>query len=154
MNMSEPQARREAVINASIGSIWSVITDISQLHKVNPGVVKATGAMNKEGSLRSCEMNNNGKKGTMTERLIELVPERKTVWLLENDTMGMSKMLRNTRFVFLLERIDEGRTKVVNETHYEPANLAARILNAVMMRKKIGRAQDQILRNIRALTER
>ena len=99
-------------------------------------------------------MNNNGKKGTMTERLIELVPERKTVWLLENDTMGMSKMLRNTRFVFLLERIDERRTKVVNETHYEPANLAARILNAVMMRKKIGRAQDQILRNIRALTER
>jgi len=45
--MSRLQVRAEAVINAPIGTIWSVITDINVLHKINPGVIKATGTMNR-----------------------------------------------------------------------------------------------------------
>ena len=44
--MSKLQARNEAIINAPVSKIWSLITDINQLHKVNPGVIKATGSMN------------------------------------------------------------------------------------------------------------
>ena len=43
--MSKLQARNEAVIDAPIATIWSVITDITVLHRINPGVVRATGAM-------------------------------------------------------------------------------------------------------------
>jgi len=152
--MSKLQARNEAVINAPISSIWAIITDINLLQKVNPGVIKATGRMDKQGETRTCEMNNNGRKGTMTEKLIELVPEKKTVWAIESDTMGMAKMLKDPRFCFYLEKLDDNKTKIVNESYYEPANLMVRIMNALMMKKKMGQIQGQILSNIKSIAEK
>jgi hypothetical protein len=152
--MPQLQARAEAVINAPIGAIWSVITDINVLHKINPGVIKATGTMNRINGTRTCEIDNKGRKGTMTEKLIEFVPETKTVWTIESDTMGMSKMLKDTRFCFTLERMSDTKTKVVNETWYRPANIIAKIMNKVMMKSMILKAQETILDNIKALTEK
>lgn len=152
--MSKLQARNEVIINAPVSNIWAVITDINLLHKTNPGVIKATGSMDKQGDTRTCEFINRGKKGTMTERLIELVPEKKTVWTIENDTMGMSKMLNGTRFCFLLEKLDESKTRVTNESYYQPANFFVSMMNALMMRKKMGQIQEQILTNIKSLTEK
>lgn len=147
------QARNEAVINAPVDRIWAIITDIDQLHKVNPGVVKATGAMDRLNATRTCEIVNGGRKGTMTERLIELEPNKRTVWTIESDTMGMGKLLNDTRFIFHLERVDDQRTRVISETHYAPANLMARVMNALMMRRMIGKAQASILQNISTLTK-
>jgi uncharacterized protein YndB with AHSA1/START domain len=152
--MSKLQVRNEAVINAPISSIWAIITDIDVLHKVNPEVVKASGRMDKQGETRTCQIDNKGRKGTMTEKLMELVPEKKTVWTIENDTIGMSKMLKNTQFVFNLEKLDDDKTKVINETYYQPANLIAKIMNGLMMKKMIGKAQEEILNNIKSLTEK
>jgi uncharacterized protein YndB with AHSA1/START domain len=152
--MSQLQARNEAVINAPISSIWAILTDITVLPKVNPGVVKATGRMDKQGETRTCEVDNKGRKGTITEKLIELLPEKKTVWTIESDTMGMRKMLKDTRFVFTLEKLGNNQTKVVNETFYQPANFMATIMNRLMMRKMILKAQEQILANIKLLTEK
>lgn len=152
--MSKLQARNEAIVNAPISSIWAIITDINLLQKVNPGVIKATGRMDKQGETRTCEMNNNGRKGTMTEKLIELVPEKKTVWAIESDTMGMAKMLKDPRFCFYLEKLDDNKTKIVNESYYEPANLIVRIMNALMMKKKMGQIQGQILSNIKSIAEK
>ncbi len=152
--MSKLQARNEAIVNAPISSIWAIITDINLLQKVNPGVIKATGRMDKQGETRTCEMNNNGRKGTMTEKLIELVPEKKTVWAIESDTMGMTKMLKDPRFCFYLEKLDDNKTKIVNESYYEPANLIVRIMNALMMKKKMGQIQGQILSNIKSIAEK
>lgn len=152
--MSRLQARNEATMNAPISLIWSIITDINALHRVNPGVVRATGRMDKQGETRTCEINNNGRKGTMTEKLIELVPEKKTVWTIETDTMGMSKMLKNTRFEFHLQSIGAGKTLVINETYYEPVSLMAKLLNGIMMKKIIRKTQAQILRNIEVLAQK
>ncbi len=152
--MSKLQARNEAIINAPISSIWAIITDINLLQKVNPGVIKATGRMDKQGETRTCEMNNNGRKGTMTEKLVELVPEKKTVWAIESDTMGMAKMLKDPRFCFYLEKLDANKTKIINESYYEPANLMVRIMNALMMKKKMGQIQGQILSNIKSIAEK
>jgi hypothetical protein len=99
-------------------------------------------------------MNNNGKKGTMTEKLIELVPEKKTVWAIESDTMGMAKMLKDPRFCFYLEKLDDNKTKIINESYYEPANFMVRIMNALMMKKKMGQIQGQILSNIKSIAEK
>ena len=151
--MNTLQVRNEAVINAPVEKIWRLITDISMLHKVNPGIVKASGRMDAQGETRTCEVNNNGRKGMMVENLIEMVPEKKTVWSIERDTMGMSKMLADTRFIFNLEKVSDTKTKVVNETYYRPRNFLARIMNGLMMKRMISRAQTQILSNIRILTE-
>jgi Polyketide cyclase / dehydrase and lipid transport len=151
--MSKLQARNEAVINASVSKVWSIITDISLLQKINPGVIKATGRMDKQGETRTCEMDNRGKKGTMTEKLVELIPEKKTVWAIENDTMGMSKMLKDPKFCFYLEKLDDNKTRIVNESYYEPANFMVKIMNALMMKKKMGQIQGQILSNIKIIAE-
>ena len=152
--MSKLQARNEAIINAPISSVWAVITDINMLPKVNPGVISARGRMDKQGETRTCEMQNRGKKGTMTEKLVELVPEKKTVWVIESDSMGMSKMLKEPRFCFYLEKINDNQTKIINESYYEPANAMVRIMNALFMKKKMSQIQGQILNNIKSLTEK
>jgi len=152
--MSKLQARNETVINAPISAVWTIITDINLLPKINPGVISATGRMDKQGETRTCQMNNNGRKGTMTEKLIELVPEKKTVWTIENDSMGMGKMIRDPRFCFYLEKLDENKTKVINESYYDPANLIVKIMNALMMKKKMGQIQAQILSNIKSIAEK
>lgn len=151
--MSKLQVRNEAIIDAPIGNIWTIITDINLLHKVNPGVIKASGRMDKLGETRTCDIDNNGRKGTMIEKLIELVPEKKTVWTIQSDTMGMAKMLNNTQFVFNLEKLSDNKTKVINETYYESANFMAKIMNVLMMKRMISKAQGQILSNIKSLTE-
>lgn len=152
--MSKLQARNEAIINAPISSIWAVITDITVLHKINPGVIKASGRMDKQGETRTCEMQNGGRKGTMTEKLVEMVPEKKTVWVIESDSMGMSKMLKDPRFCFYLEKISDNKTKIVNESYYQPANIMVSIMNSLMMKRKMSQIQAQILNNIKSLTEK
>ena len=152
--MSKLQARNESIINAPISSVWAIITDIKLLDKINPGVITATGRMDKQGETRTCEMENRGKKGTMTEKLVELVHEQKTVWVIENDSMGMGKMLKDPRFCFYLEKISDSKTKIVNESYYEPANLMVRIMNALMMKKKMGEIQEKILSNIKTIAEK
>jgi len=150
--MSKLQVKNEAVINAPINRIWAIITDINLLSKVNPGVVNATGRMDKEGETRTVEININGKNGTFTEKLIELVPEKKTVWTIENDTMGMSKMLKENRFVFNLEKLDDNKTRVTNETYYQPVNFIAKIMSALMIKGTFDKMQEQMLTNIKTLT--
>lgn len=152
--MSTLQARNEIIVNAPVNTIWTLITDIHSLQKVNPWVEKASGRMDMQGETRTCEFNNNGRKGTMTEKLIELVPGKKTVWTIESDTMGMSKMLKDTRFCFYLEKLDDHKTKVINESYYKPATLMAKIMNGLMMKKQMRKIQNQILTNIKSLTEK
>jgi len=152
--MSKLQVKNEAVINAPVTSIWAVITDIDQLPKVNQGVVKATGRMDKQGETRIVEISMNGRNGTFTEKLIELVPEKKTVWTIENDTMGMSKMLKDNRFVMNLEKLSENETKVTSETFYQPANFFAKIMSVLMIKSTFGKMQGHILTNLKMLTEK
>ena len=135
--MSKLQAHNEEIINAPISKVWAIITDINLLGKINPGVITAK-----------------GRKGTMTEKLVELVHEQKTVWVIENDTMGMKKMLKDPRFCFYLEKVGDSKTKITNESYYLPANLMAKIMNALIMKKMMGKIQGQILTNIKTIAEK
>ena len=152
--MSKLQAHNEAIVNAPISRVWAIITDISLLDKINPGVITATGRMDKQGETRTCEMNNRGRKGTMTEKLVELVHEKKTVWVIESDSMGMGKMLRDPRFCFYLEKLGDAKTKIINESYYEPATLMVKIMNSLVMKKKMGQIQSKILSNIKTIAEK
>ena len=68
--------------------------------------------------------------------------------------MGMGKMLKEPRFCFYLEKVGDNKTKIINESYYQPANLIAKIMNALMMKKKMGEIQGQILFNIKTLAEK
>lgn len=152
--MSKLQTKCEAVINAPVESIWAVITDIDKLTSLNRGAVKATGRMDKQGETRTVEVSLNGRAGTFNERLIELAPGEKTVWTIENDTMGIGKMLKDSRFVTILEKIDGNKTKVTNETYYQPLNFIAKIMSSLMVKPAFAKMQEEILSNLKVLTER
>ena len=152
--MNTLQARSEATIQAPVAAIWAIITDIAFLPKINPGVIKASGNMDDLNATRTCEIVNKGRKGSITERLVEFIPGKKTVWLVESDSMGMSKMLRDIQFILVLENFTDSMTRVTAETHYTPANFFARIMNRMMMRRMMAGAQQHILQNIRSLTEK
>ena len=152
--MSKLQARNETTINSPVSKVWSIITDITLLPKINPGVISASGRMDKQGETRTCQMENGGRRGTMTEKLLELVHEKKTVWVIESDSMGMGKMLIEPRFCFYLEKLEENKTKIINESYYKPANFMVFIMNALMMKKKMGQIQEKILSNIKAMAEK
>jgi len=149
--MNKLQARNEAIIDAPPQHIWALITDIDMLTKINPGVVSATGAMDRLNATRTCQISNRGKIGNTTEQMIEFEPERKTVWTIVSDDMGMGKMLKDARFCFYLQPAGDNRTKVVNETWYEPGNLLARIMSPLVIRKMISKTQAQILANLQSL---
>ena len=149
--MSILQARIEAMGDAPIEKVWAVITDISLLPAINPGIIKASGIMNELNAIRTCEVDNGRRKGQITEKLVEFVPKKRKVWRVESDTMGMGKMLRDTQFVFLLEEITDSSTKVIAETHYTTANLVVWVMNGLMMKKMFAKAQEKILGNIRTL---
>lgn len=117
-------------------------------------MVKVTGVMDQLNGCRTCEIINNGRPGTMIERLIQLVPERKTVWTIENDSMGMSRMLKDTRFCFHLEKTGVNKTKLINESYYATVGFAGLILNALMMKRMMTKLQKQILKNIKNLFEK
>lgn len=149
--MSTLQARDEQVVKAPLSDVWAIVTDISLLHRINPGVIKATGCMNEPNATRTCEVENKGRKGVVIERLIELVPRQRTVWKVESDTMGLSKMLKDTRFVLLLEELPDSSTRLIAETHYTPANFLARIMNGLMMKRMFASVQKKVLHNIRTV---
>jgi len=153
IKMSTLQAKNEVIVDAPVSEVWSIITNIELLPKINPGVLTATGRMDVQGAIRTCEMMNRGKKGSMTEKLVEFVPETKTEWTIQNDSMGMSKMLKEPRFCFYLEKISDHRTRLINESYYDPANTMVRMMNALFMKKKMGQIQQQILNNIKSLAE-
>ena len=151
--MSTLQARNEAMVHAPVSKIWSIITDVSLLPRINPGVISASGIMNEPNGTRTCEVRNKGRKGRITEKLVEFVPEKRTVWQVENDTMGMSKMLKNTRFFLTLVKVSDSSTRVTAETYYTPTNWVARVMNLLMMKRMFAGAQKEILNNIQTISE-
>ena len=151
--MSKLQAKNQLEMNAPAEKVWKVITDINQLHKINPGVVNATGTMNELGGTRNCEMSMRGKKGVLVERLVELVPEKRTVWEMVSDDMGLSKMLKNVRYHFTLEKISDSKSLLTAESYYVPATFFGSIMNALMMKKMFSKGQDTILKNINSIVQ-
>ena len=151
--MSKLQAKNQLEMNAPAQKVWEVITDINQLHKINPGVVKATGKMNELGSTRTCEMSMRGKKGVLVERLVEFVPQTRTVWEMVSDDMGLGKMLKNVRYHFTLKKVNEGKSRLTAESYYEPANFFGTIMNVLMMKKMFSKGQDTILKNINSVVQ-
>lgn len=150
---SKLQARNEIIINQPVEKIYQMITDISQLHKINPGVIKAEGKMDEVGAKRHCTIDNRGKEGKMEEKCLELVPYERTVWQLEKDNVGFTKMMDNIRFYFHLKANGPNSTFVANETHYAPRHFIAALMNSIMMRKMVGKTQQTILTNLKQRAE-
>jgi len=66
----------------------------------------------------------------------------------------LRKLLKDKWFCLNLEKKNDGSTKVANESYYQPANLMARIMNGLIIRRTIRKAQEKILQNLKLLAEK
>jgi uncharacterized protein YndB with AHSA1/START domain len=155
VDMARLQGHSEATINASPAHIWDVLEDPSRLPEWVPVVEAVTEHREREqvGSVRRCEVAMGGRRGYMVERCLESVPERRLRHAVEQDSFGFTKMFRDYSFSLRLEPRGPEATLVICETFYDPRTIVARLMNALMMRRRFASVRRDILSGLKDVVE-
>lgn len=150
--MKAMQGADEVLIQAKAEQIWKILEDSTFLPQWAPMVKSTTGKTERVGSVRTCQVEWEGRKDEVTERCIEAIPNRKITWIMEQGMM--TKMFSKIQFGFDLEPKNGGATLVRLGFLYEPKNLLARLMYSLMMRRKLDSLRKTLLANIKNLAER
>lgn len=151
---SKLQVQNEMEIQAPAGKVWEIITDDpSYLSVLNPSVKRVTSQEPGMGAVRSCDVMMDGKTGNMEERCVQYTPLESITWLLQQDSLGFNKMFSDVRFSFELKPKGEHSTYVISKSFYDPKHVFSRLMNALMMRRKLYRVQENILKNLKKVAE-
>jgi uncharacterized protein YndB with AHSA1/START domain len=157
--MSEEQAswvvqgRDEIVINTAPDRIWSILQDSQRLPDWMPAVKSTNGHREMIGTERKCEVNFEGRDGHVVERCVVYEEPHRIGWQLLEDSLGFSKMLKHFTFDFVLEPLEPEKTRIVHTSYFEPRNWFARMMIALMIRKKFRSLRQRVLANIKRLAE-
>jgi uncharacterized membrane protein len=141
------------VIDAPAETIWALLEDGPRLPEWMPIVKATTGAVEVLDAERTCEVEFEGKRGTVRERCVEYEVRRRIAWQLVDDTLGFGRLFDNLGFSFTLEPRSDGTTLVRNDSYYQPRNLLATLLSVVMMRRKFRGIRLLALDNLRQLCD-
>ncbi len=150
--MKALQGRDEILIQARPERIWGILQDSTCLPQWAPMVKSTTGKIEGVGSVRTCQVEWEGRKDQVVERCIEAVPNKKIAWVMERGMM--TKMFSKIQFGFTLEPKDGGATLVQLGFLYEPRNLLARLMYSLMMKRKLNQLRQTLLKNIKNLSEK
>jgi uncharacterized protein YndB with AHSA1/START domain len=153
--MAKLQGHSEQTIDAPPSRIWAVLEDSSVLARWVPVVERVAEHDEREqpGSVRRCEVEMGGKRGVMVERCIESIPEKRLRHAVDDDTLGFTKLFRDYTFTLELTPRSEHSTLVTIETFYEPRGVLARLMNALMMRRRFTGVREDILRGLKDYVE-
>ncbi len=146
------QGMSEIEIKARPEQVWSILEDSTHLSQWAPMVKSTTGKTERVGSVRSCEVEWEGRKDHVVERCIEAIPNKKIIWEMEQGMMR--KMFSKIQFGFTMEPTDSTATMVRLEFLYEPRNILARIMYTFMMRRKLEGLRQSFLENLKGLIEK
>lgn len=151
------QGRNEILITATPAEVFAVLEDTARVPEYMHAVkhVDAAGGRREQvGASRRCQVELEGKQGEVVERCIELEQNTRISFLVERDTFGFSKMFEDFGFSFLLHPTDNGHTQVTIEGFYREKNLLARLMNALLMRRKLHQLRAGILTQLKVTVER
>jgi uncharacterized protein YndB with AHSA1/START domain len=152
------QLQRSRDIPVARSEIWAILEDSALLPRwaaVVESVACCASGLEAVGSVRECRVDFAGRKGTIVERCVELVPERKVAYVVDEDSLGFNRMFADYGFTITLEGAADHRTTVSVETYYTPRTMLTRALNALVMRRKLARTVDGLLEGLdRLATER
>ena len=153
--MARLQGHSEQTIEASPARIWAVLEDPSRLPDWVPVVERVTEheACERTGSLRRCEVAMGARRGYIVERCLATVSEQRLSHAVEDDSLGFTEMFRDYSFTLELEPITDNSTLVTCETFYEPRGTVARMVNAVLMRRRFASGRAGLLRGLRQVVE-
>lgn len=151
------QGTNELLIDASPERVWAVLEDSSRVPEYMNAVKridKAPGSKEHLGATRSCTVELQGKLGKVVERCVELVPRQRLTFVVDEDELGFSKLFDDFGFTFVLEESEERRTLVRIEGFYREKGLQARVLNALVMKRKLSGIRAGILADLKTVVER
>jgi Polyketide cyclase / dehydrase and lipid transport len=148
------RSNQEVIINAPLEAVWSFSMDLTKIPEFHPRVVKVdllSGKTIREpGVSYQCHLS--GEKHTCIERDIEIIPLRKIVTVLPEDTLGISKILTDYRVETTFQTLGPRATKVEISHYYSTTTLKAKLLNLIA-RGKIARDTQATLNAAKAAIE-
>ena len=145
------QGMSEIEVKARPEQIWAILEDSTQLSAWAPMIKQTTGKIERFGSVRTCQIEWEGRKDEVTERCIEATPNKKIAWEMEQGMM--TRMFSKIQFGFTLEPKNGNITLLRLEFLYEPRNIMARFMYVLKMRRKLEGVRQSLLGNLRGFIE-
>jgi hypothetical protein len=151
------QVSRTVQVAAGPAAIWGVIAD-SRLLPQWAGVVTDVTYLGEEqegvGMTRHCNVELGGRTGTMTERCVEFLPNRRAGYVVDDDTLGFHRMLVDYGFAITLEPRSDRTTALRIDTYYTPRTPLYGLLNRLVLRRRMRKLVDGLLQGLKQISER
>ncbi len=147
------QGTDEIVIHAAPDHCWGILENSQLLPQWMPAVQHTDGQHESLGAVRRCSVNFEGRCGQVVEQCVVYEKPRRIGWLLLEDSLGFSKMLRHFTFDFVLTQSAPQKTHLIHTSYFEPRSWFSRVMVALLIRKKFKRIRQQVLLNIKRLAE-
>jgi hypothetical protein len=150
------QVTRTVEVAAAPAAIWGVIADSALLPQW-AGVVKdVTYLGDREegvGMTRHCNVELGGRTGTMTERCVEFIPNRRASYVVDDDTLGFQRMLVDYGFTITLDPLSDRATALRIDTYYTPRSPLYGLLNRLLLRQRMRKLVDGLLQGLKQISE-
>ena len=127
------RSKQEVIINAPLEAVWAFSMDLTKIPEFHPRVVKVDllsgKALREPGASYKCHLS--GGKHTCIEKDIEIIPLRKIVTVLPEDTFGISKILSDYTVETMFQKVGHRSTRVEISHYYSTTTLKAKLLNLI-----------------------
>ena len=150
------QIEKMITIDAPVGVVWEVLADSRLLPQWVPVVDEVNSCEadgESVGAVRSCAAALGGKEGTMVERCVEFVPNRRIAFVVDEESFGMAKMFDDYGFSLDLNPVRADQTNVTLQTHYTPKNLMYAALNVLVVRRQFTQTCQGIVDGLKTFSE-
>jgi uncharacterized protein YndB with AHSA1/START domain len=151
------QVTRTVEVDADPAAIWGVIADsalLPQWASVVKDVTYLGQGQEGVGMTRHCNVELGGRTGTMTERCVEFDPNRRVGYVVDDDTLGFSRMLRDYGFTITLEPRSDRTTGLRIDTYYTPRNPLYALLNRLLLKRRMRKLVDGLLQGLKQISQR
>ncbi len=149
------QSKQEVIISAPLEKVWEFNQDLSKIAGYHPRVNKVDLISGKQfreaGAAYLCHLTDG--KNTCVEKDVEVVPMKKIVTVLPEDTMGLTKLLTDYVVETLFTKVDDMTTKMEFCHYYSTPTLKLKLIN-LFARRKIGRESQDTLDAIKKAIEK
>ncbi len=148
------RSMQEVVINAPVATVWAFNMDLTRIPEYHPRVshvdLLSGTRFREEGASYRCHLSSGGH--TCVEKDIEIVPLRKVVTVLPEDSMGFAKILTDYVVETTLTALTDQSTRIQIRHYYSTPNLKAKLLDLVA-RRRIARDTRAMLKAMKATIE-
>jgi len=148
------QSKQSIVINASNKLVWEYNQDLKKISEYHPTVNRVELISNKQyreaGVSYQCHLKDG--KNTCIEKDIEIIPMKRIVTILPQDTMGLTKLLPDYIVETELIAIGDSSTKIEISHFYSISTPLVFLIN-IFIKLKISKQTNEMLKSMKKIIE-